>query len=127
MKLLYCTNCGDIFNLNLKLKECSCGETKGLYVNTQDAVYSGEYAVFLGIDNTSFHEALKTRPLIGMGSKMDAFAIPLFSNATIKLNDCPGCTTFEEAKKFINDRILAQMYKKFIKADIEKFKKEFVD
>lgn len=84
MKLLYCTNCGDIFNLNLKEKKCSCGKTKGKYNDNLNAIYDGEHAVPLGIGNSSFNQALILQPNDGMGEVFDAFVIPKICPTFIK-------------------------------------------
>jgi hypothetical protein len=58
MKLLYCEQCGDIFNLKVgKLKSCACGNVKGLYVDNWYAVTNGRgHAIAIG--NGSFRQAL---------------------------------------------------------------------
>jgi hypothetical protein len=58
MKALYCKNCKDLFNIKFKLKKCSCGKTKGKYINWHSAIYSGKYAVPIGIENPSFSKAM---------------------------------------------------------------------
>jgi hypothetical protein len=76
MKLLYCKSCLDIFNLDYKLKRCSCGHSEGYYVDQVNAVYSGSGAVPLGITNTSLFDAIVNRPNDGMGLEFNAFVIP---------------------------------------------------
>lgn len=59
MKLLFCDYCGDIFNLNLTLKQCSCGRVKGYYLpDGNGAVVNGK-GRSLAIGNGSFHNALQ--------------------------------------------------------------------
>lgn len=46
MKLLYCQWCGDIFNLQLHEKQCSCGKAKGKYLEDGlNAVWCGNLGV----------------------------------------------------------------------------------
>ena len=46
MKLLYCRKCGDMFNLSLSRKSCSCGEVSGKYTDDVNAVYKGDAIPF---------------------------------------------------------------------------------
>jgi len=72
MKLLYCNNCKDIFNLKVNVeKYCSCGETHGQYVNGLNAEFQGKPAIPLGFDNHSFLFAKVT-----FGGDFTAFIIP---------------------------------------------------
>ena len=49
MKLLYCPACADVFSLDLHLKQCKCGRSKGLYVDAVNAeVTSGAISVAIG-------------------------------------------------------------------------------
>lgn len=57
MKLLYCYDCGDIFNLQRYEKECRCGMVKGGYINSSDAITNGK-GVSIAIGNGSFQSAL---------------------------------------------------------------------
>lgn len=56
MKLLYCRECGDIFNLSFELKSCSCGKVRGLYVDDLRAKVNGG-GISLAIGNGSFGKA----------------------------------------------------------------------
>lgn len=76
MKLLMCLECNDIFNLDLSEKSCSCGRSKGKYINQQLADYTGKSAVPLGFSNPSFIQAIKDQPNEGMGKEFTAFVIP---------------------------------------------------
>jgi hypothetical protein len=88
MKLLYCTKCGSVFNLDYAVKTCLCGETKGYYDEDGiNATYSGENSYPIGIDNITFRIALVQQPESGRGWKFDAFVIP---------KDCP---TFEKVSE----------------------------
>jgi predicted nucleic acid-binding Zn-ribbon protein len=60
MKLLFCTNCRDVFNLRSEEKRCGCGNVKGRYVNDNDAIYSGDTAIALGFSNTSLNVAVRS-------------------------------------------------------------------
>lgn len=57
MKLLYCPECNDMFNLSLKEKKCSCGKVKGKYTDSLNAVFSG--GIPFCIHNQDFVEAVK--------------------------------------------------------------------
>ena len=75
MKLILCTECDDIFNLQSRMKTCGCGKSKGRYINELRAKIKGP-CIPLVIANESFISALLLRPAKGMGSKFDAFVIP---------------------------------------------------
>lgn len=57
MKLLYCPSCGDIFNLDIRYKQCHCGRVRGMYINYREAVVNGE-GVSLAMGNGSFEQAI---------------------------------------------------------------------
>lgn len=76
MKLLFCKNCHDIFNLKVSIeKSCMCGKTKGMYIDKIHAQYSGEFAVLLGINNYSFLKAIQKLPDKNIGNVFEAFVI----------------------------------------------------
>ncbi|MDQ0246508.1 hypothetical protein J2S09_004112 [Bacillus fengqiuensis] len=87
MKLLLCTNCTDIFSLDLYEKTCSCGLVKGKYINGQLAEYSGKSAFALGFANNSFINALINQPEQGMGREFTAFVIPKSCPTFIKITN----------------------------------------
>ena len=58
MKLLYCTECADLFSLSAKERRCSCGRSGGRYLDDRGAEIWGA-AVPVGIDNRSFDAALR--------------------------------------------------------------------
>lgn len=76
MKLLQCLNCGDVFNLQRRLKSCYCGEVAGKYDSERDAVVNGK-GVSLAIGNGSLNQAMleaanmKTDPREGLASPYD--------------------------------------------------------
>lgn len=76
MKLLLCLECNDIFNLDMSEKSCSCGRSKGKYINQQIAEYTGEFALPLGFSNPSLIQAIKDQPIEGLGKEFTAFVIP---------------------------------------------------
>lgn len=69
-------SCDDIFNLDYEEKTCSCGETKGHYKDSRNAVYSGKHAIPLAIDNVTFAEAIRNQPKEGLGSHFTSIVIP---------------------------------------------------
>lgn len=75
MKLLFCQSCCDVFNLASTEKSCGCGKTKGNYIDDNNAVYSGQYAVPLGFRNSSFLSAIAFSNKI-KGDDFIAFVIP---------------------------------------------------
>lgn len=82
MKLLLCPDCGDVFNLSSAEKSCTCGTTRGYYVDNLNAVYEG--GIPLGFTNSTFLNAVRTQPQSGLGREFTAFVIP---------KECP---TFKE-------------------------------
>jgi hypothetical protein len=59
MKLLMCSNCFDVFNLDFhKIKKCGCGQCAGKYTDKLNAVYVGETRPLI-INNESLSHALK--------------------------------------------------------------------
>lgn len=58
MKLLFCLDCYDIVKLLDTERTCSCGKSKGMYIDKLNATYSGN-AKLLGFSNTSFRDALR--------------------------------------------------------------------
>ncbi len=76
MKLLMCLECNDIFNLDFYEKSCSCGRSKGKYINQQLAEYTGEFSLPIGFSNASLIQAIKDQPIEGLGKEFTAFVIP---------------------------------------------------
>lgn len=79
MKLLYCTECKDVFRMFFEERSCFCGKTKGNYIDNLNAVFSGP-AIPLGFHNTFFYNALENQPESGWGKTFEAFVIQ---------KDCP--------------------------------------
>ena len=93
MKLLLCNKCGDMFNLSLDLKTCSCGETKGMYTDNLNAWYEGECTPFC-IHNQEFKEACveqkiqnRLAPKDLIGRRFSAWICPAGSPTFVK-KDC---------------------------------------
>lgn len=58
MKLIYCPECGDVFQLRLKsLKKCECGKVKGRYI-TKSLAEVSENAISLAIGNGALNNAI---------------------------------------------------------------------
>ena len=68
MKLLFCSNCNDIFNLNHKEKRCGCGKVSGKYIDNINAVTNGK-GYSLAIGNGSFDIALNSSILYTKGKE----------------------------------------------------------
>lgn len=76
MKLLLCTQCGDVFKLGLTPRDCGCGACGGTYAHDGlNATYWGD-CVPIGFANSSLVKALKNRPREGRGECFEAFVIP---------------------------------------------------
>lgn len=54
MKLLYCSNCHEVFSLSAVRKKCSCKKTAGQVVD-DTTIYSGEFAMALIMPDMFFH------------------------------------------------------------------------
>jgi len=77
MKLIYCTECQDLFKLGKVAQHCECNQSGGMYHDDGlNAEYWGK-AVPVGIANSSFLEAIKRRPMHGDGYEFSAFVIPI--------------------------------------------------
>ena len=75
MKLLFCTECCDVFSLKQEqVKSCSCGLSSGKYIDEVNATYTGK-GVPLGFVNMQFIHAIKYQPKKGMGKVFTAFVI----------------------------------------------------
>ena len=86
MKLLHCDNCQDIFSMTFLLKSCSCGKTSGVYIDALNAVYTGKYAVCLGIDNQALDIAISKQSVDGEGVKFESYVVPSWCSSTIKVD-----------------------------------------
>lgn len=75
MKLVWCIECNDLFNLDNHPKTCSCGKCGGRYLGKLNAEYWGK-AIPVGFDNVTMALAVKFQPEEGRGSRFDAFIIP---------------------------------------------------
>ena len=83
MKLLFCANCGDIFNLSYDEKHCSCGVTSGTIQIDGTAVYHGD-AVPLGFCDPEFDNAILNKPKTGKAIEFLAFVIPENAETFVK-------------------------------------------
>lgn len=98
MKLLFCHECLDIFNLTIgKVKACECGNIKGMYLNNSEAEFITQtpHYSLLGFSNSSLSHHLKEyeqRSASGQsfiqGVPFESFIIP------------EPCPTFEKVKEF---------------------------
>lgn len=82
MKLLYCRDCRDVVRLFADMNYCRCGGARGRYLDSLNAVYSGESAVPLGFHNASLAAAVADQPDRPPGRRFEAFVIET------------GCRTF---------------------------------
>jgi hypothetical protein len=86
MKLILCKECGDVIRLITEAeRHCFCGKSSGRYEkNGLDAWYKGDFAIPLGIANSSLTNAVDSQPYTGAGKYFEAFVIPIL------------CPTFEK-------------------------------
>jgi len=79
MKLLYCNNCNDIFELpaNCTERHCQCYQSKGRYVSVIEwsAEYSGP-CVPIGFNSKQFVHATRNQPENEPAVIFEAFVIP---------------------------------------------------
>lgn len=75
MKLIFCPKCQDVLKLQPFKRNCQCGAAFGYYLNEINAEIGGK-AIPVGFANSSFAEALRSRPETGSGSRFEAFVIP---------------------------------------------------
>lgn len=80
MKLLFCRECNDLFNLQSQPKYCSCKRVGGCYVNGREAIFverKENDAVLLGIHNDEFGVAVThaLTPRITMGTLFKSWII----------------------------------------------------
>jgi hypothetical protein len=75
MKLIYCPDCSDILRLTHRKQYCICKKSWGKYTDHINAVIGGN-AIPIGINNSSFVDAIWNRPQEGLGSRFEAFVIP---------------------------------------------------
>jgi len=95
MKLIYCKNCGDIYNADKTIKTCSCKKTKALYINDENIIYGGNNAVCIGIDNNTFEIAKYRRALDDYAPRFDAYMCALLCESTIKVKNLENMTEEE--------------------------------
>ena len=97
MKLLFCPNCTDVFNLVLdKEKSCSCGQTKGKYIDKLNAVYEGS-GIPIGFNNTQFTYALRQKYQKDLILEFTAFTISSTS-PTFVLQNTVACKSNKNIK-----------------------------
>ena len=75
MKLIVCTECGDVVSLIFEWRQCKCGKSEGIYLDRKNAKIKGP-CIPLGFENISFIDALRNQPEQGMGKPFSAFVIP---------------------------------------------------
>jgi hypothetical protein len=76
MKLFFCLNCNQIFNLSHTYKECDGGHGGGQYVNNIDAKIWGDTKTVqvLGFANTTFGDAVRAQLKEGDSKSMMRYA-----------------------------------------------------
>ncbi len=77
MKLIFCPHCTDVRKLDTDaMVSCKCGKSSGQYLPDGVQVVLRGDAIPIGILNSSFVRAVKSRPADGLGSQFEAFVIP---------------------------------------------------
>jgi hypothetical protein len=76
VKLNYCSECQDVYNLTFEKRTCSCGASFGYYKRDGLNAIIGGTAIPLGFTNGSFGSARASRPKSGLGMQFTAFVIP---------------------------------------------------
>lgn len=62
MKLLYCRNCRDAFNIRKTTKICICAKSKARCVDNMNVIYTGNYARIVCVDNYSLMTRVQEKP-----------------------------------------------------------------
>ena len=75
MKLLYCKDCSDLIELNRAERTCICGNTKGRYIDSTNATYSGN-CIPMGINNLSLVLAILSYEETPGNFPIETFTIP---------------------------------------------------
>lgn len=88
MKLLYCKRCGDVVQLQLVGRTCTCGDSRGKYIDIVNVQISGPCLV-LGFTNEDFTAAVRHPRLKegGMGVEFLAFVIPESAISVERVDD----------------------------------------
>ena len=77
MKLIFCPHCEDVVKLKREKTFCACKKCWGQY--KEDGLHASinKEAIPLGFSNPTLAEALYLRPAGGLGSRFEAFVIPI--------------------------------------------------
>jgi hypothetical protein len=75
VKLIFCTECGDVVALRSEDRTCLCGRSGGVYGPDRLHATIRGAAIPLGFVNASFKAALRNRPETGIGAEFTAFVI----------------------------------------------------
>lgn len=84
MKLVMCLACGDVFNLDVNLKECKCGRTEGRYLGKINAYYKGDTAIPLELDNADLAKAINDNSIEKSDVPFKSFVVSRDSPTFIK-------------------------------------------
>ena len=83
MKLVYCPKCLDVFKLDREMRQCKCGESKGIYNDSVNATVFGP-AIPVCFGWTSFVQAIRNRPINRFEGEPFKAWIPPVNSASIK-------------------------------------------
>ena len=70
VRLIFCTNCQDIYKLDRDIRRCKCGKTEG-QSDGLNATYKGANAIPLGFENREFVDAIQDQPREGLGKTFE--------------------------------------------------------
>lgn len=74
MKLLFCSNCGDVFSLRTQhTRQCECGEVLGRYIDDLNVEVMGG-PIVLGFNNQSFLDAIRMQ--LARGDSLETMDYP---------------------------------------------------
>jgi len=86
MKLIYCTHCKSVINLNKRRKICPCKRSSGKMLDDLICEISG-FAIVLQFGSTRFKEAIENQAEKGLGRNFDAYVLPRNTPSVKKKED----------------------------------------
>jgi hypothetical protein len=93
-----------VVGMTYRYRECACGRTSGLYISQENIVYSGRYAVPLGITNDSLHDASINIPLDGRGVPLNAYVMAQYCCSALKVKNAKKyAREYDELDLFFKD------------------------
>lgn len=101
MKLFLCKKCTDIISCIVnEERTCKCGSSSGMYTDSLNAVFKGEFCVPIGISNSSIIKALQMAQIENKHQKTPTTCQGIDFKAFVMLD----CTTSIKVVKKPEDR-----------------------